>query len=538
MLPPHVLPWEACDPARLAGVVGVLSDIDDTLSVEGRIPMGVVAALAALREAGLPTIAVTGRPLGWSREVCGGLPLAATVAENGAVGLYADGSVVFAQPEDERSANALRLAETAARIVREVPGATLARDSAGRVTDIAIDHAEFTHLPPAAIDRVVALMRQAGMEATVSSIHVNGWFGAHSKASGASDAVRRLFGRDLDTERERWVYVGDSTNDEPMFERFRLSGRRRQSSRLRRPARALACVRDDARARSGVRRGGRAAARVSDALSRPMRTRRQVLAAAAALSLGAAVSLGLARFSYALLLPPMRQDLGWTYLVAGAMNTANAAGYLVGALAAPAMLQRLGAAWTFTLGMVFTALVLMAHALAVGDLALAALRLAAGVGSAATFVAGGLLAARLSSGDDGVGASETAGLVLGLYYGGVGAGIVASTAVVPWLAERAVEHAWQGAWVGLGVLALLCAAGSARAARRVEAAAAAGAAQAARAAAMSPSAVRRALRPALVAYFGFGLGYIGYMTFIVSLLREAGLGPASCSPSTPCSASP
>ena len=223
MIPAHVRPWADCDAAVLARVVGVLTDIDDTLSVEGRIPMGVVAALAALREAGLPTIAVTGRPVGWSREVCGGLPLAATMAENGAVGLYADGSTVFAQPEAVRAANAVRLAETAERIVREVPGATLARDSAGRVTDIAVDHAEFAHLDAAAIDRVVALMREAGMEATVSSIHVNGWFGTHTKASGARDAVRRLFDRELDGERERWVYVGDSTNDQPMFERFALS---------------------------------------------------------------------------------------------------------------------------------------------------------------------------------------------------------------------------------------------------------------------------------------------------------------------------
>jgi HAD superfamily hydrolase (TIGR01484 family) len=223
MLPPHVRPWDTCPTDALANVVGVLTDIDDTLSVEGRIPMGVVAAIAAMREAGLPTIAVTGRPLGWSVEVCGGLPLAATMAENGAVGLFPDGSIHFAQPEDERTRNAAKLAAAAARIVREVPGATLARDSAGRVTDIAVDHAEFAHLDAGAIARVVALMRAEGMEATVSSIHVNGWFGAHTKASGARDAVRRLFGRDLDAERDRWIYVGDSTNDQPMFERFALS---------------------------------------------------------------------------------------------------------------------------------------------------------------------------------------------------------------------------------------------------------------------------------------------------------------------------
>ena len=249
---------------------------------------------------------------------------------------------------------------------------------------------------------------------------------------------------------------------------------------------------------------------------------RRELALAGALSLGAAVSLGLARFSYALLLPPMREDLGWSYLLAGAMNTANAAGYLVGALAAPLLLARLGAARTFTLGIVFTALALMAHALAIGEGALAALRVAAGVGSAATFVAGGLLAARLSGG----GARAAAGLVLGVYYGGVGAGIVAATAVVPWLSARDVAHAWQGAWAGLGLLALACAAGSWKAAARIESDTAAASAAADGALSWPAAHVRRVLRPALVAYFGFGLGYIGYMTFVVSLLREAGLGSA------------
>ena len=103
------------------------------------------------------------------------------------------------------------------------PGATLSDDSAGRITDIAIDHAEFRVLDAASIDRVVAVMREEGMTATVSSIHVNGWFGPHSKLTGATWIVRRLFGRDLDAERERWLYVGDSTNDEPMFRAFPLS---------------------------------------------------------------------------------------------------------------------------------------------------------------------------------------------------------------------------------------------------------------------------------------------------------------------------
>ena len=101
-----------------------------------------------------------------------------------------------------------------------MPGTTLARDSAGRETDIAIDHSEFTQLPPAQIAQVVAVMQRAGMNATVSSIHINGWFGAHNKLAGARWIVRELFQRELDAEIERWVYVGDSTNDQIMFGHF------------------------------------------------------------------------------------------------------------------------------------------------------------------------------------------------------------------------------------------------------------------------------------------------------------------------------
>jgi HAD superfamily hydrolase (TIGR01484 family) len=226
VIPPSVAPWSRCDPRLLHDVRGVLTDIDDTLTTDGAIPMGVVAALAALREAALPVIAVTGRPMGWSRAIARQAPLAAIVAENGGVALVREGDEVrieYADPEAVRTANAARLRAALARIAAELPAATPARDSAGRVTDIAIDHAEFAHLDAAQILRVVALMQGEGMNATVSSIHINGWFGANTKLSGATWMVRRLLGRDLDAERARWLYVGDSTNDELMFASFPLS---------------------------------------------------------------------------------------------------------------------------------------------------------------------------------------------------------------------------------------------------------------------------------------------------------------------------
>jgi hydroxymethylpyrimidine pyrophosphatase-like HAD family hydrolase len=148
----------------------------------------------------------------------------AIVAENGAVGLvHKNGlplSKLYQQDTPTRISNFARMQQVLAKIEQTVPGAQRSQDSAGRETDIAIDHSEFTHLPQAAMDRVVRIMQTEGMTATVSSIHINGWFGQHSKLTGARWIVRQLWGRDLDAEMDRWVYVGDSTNDQVMFERF------------------------------------------------------------------------------------------------------------------------------------------------------------------------------------------------------------------------------------------------------------------------------------------------------------------------------
>ena len=239
---------------------------------------------------------------------------------------------------------------------------------------------------------------------------------------------------------------------------------------------------------------------------------------ACALALGTAVSLGLARFSYAMFLPPMREDLGWSYLTAGAMNTSNAAGYLAGALLAPAWLRILGTRGAFLAGTAATAAFVAAHGLTLADPPLYLFRFLSGLASAVAFVAGGLLAAQL------VGAAPakagrtppTAGLVLGIYYGGAGLGIVVSAVAVPLLAGRATVHAWQGGWIALGALGGIVTAVIGAATRGLASASPGGAGPRARLARFP----WRRFRPALVAYLMFGLGYIGYMTFIVTLLRE------------------
>jgi len=242
---------------------------------------------------------------------------------------------------------------------------------------------------------------------------------------------------------------------------------------------------------------------------------------ALALSMGAAVSLGLARFSYGLLLPPMRADLGWSYALAGGMNTANAVGYLVGALVTPALMRRHGAMRVLIVGALLATLFMTGSGFVTSAPALLSQRLLAGLASAWVFVAGGLLAARL-----GAAQPSRSSFLLGLYYGGTGFGILLSALVVPAVLQAAagVAHGWAWAW---WALALASALGTALLAWAVHAMAGQGLATPG---AMAGGAAQHASEPvalhrfgwALAGYTLFGAGYIGYMTFIIALLREQG----------------
>lgn len=204
----------------------MFTDIDDTLTRDGEITPDALDALHALRAARVPVFAVTGRSAGWSEPFARDWPIEGIVAENGAVALVRqdDGlAVEFAQDEATRRADAARRARAAQDVLRQVPGASLARDSPGRLTDLAIDHGEFSHLDDSQVAAVVAVLQHHGMHATVSSIHVNGWYGEHDKLTGARWILRRCRGRLLDDEIDRWLFVGDSTNDQRMFGRFPLS---------------------------------------------------------------------------------------------------------------------------------------------------------------------------------------------------------------------------------------------------------------------------------------------------------------------------
>jgi predicted MFS family arabinose efflux permease len=248
----------------------------------------------------------------------------------------------------------------------------------------------------------------------------------------------------------------------------------------------------------------------------------RALRLALALSVGAAISLGITRFSYGLLLPPMRADLQWSYTLAGAMNTFNALGYLVGALTTPWLLRRWGSGALLLAGSLAASVFMAGSGFFTAAAPLLAQRLLAGVASAWIFVAGGLLAARLAAAHP-----RRSGLLLGLYYGGTGLGIVLSALLVPAVlhAARAQAHGWAWAW---WALAAACAAGTAVIAwparvlgARTQEPAGAGS----DAAAGEPRRIGQ-LAWGLAGYACFGVGYIGYMTFVIALLRDQGVGTA------------
>jgi HAD superfamily hydrolase (TIGR01484 family) len=206
-------------------IVGVFTDIDDTLTTEGAITPNALQALHNLKAKGLMVIPITGRPVGWSVPFASTWPVDAMVAENGAVALLPDATQnqvtkIYQQDLITRTHNSQAIQRIATRVLKEIPGTVIAQDSHGRETDIAFDHSEFHQLSKEKIQQVVQLLELEGMTATISSIHINAWFGNHNKWYGAQWILKELTGRDLKQELDQWVYVGDSTNDQVMFEHF------------------------------------------------------------------------------------------------------------------------------------------------------------------------------------------------------------------------------------------------------------------------------------------------------------------------------
>ncbi|MBT6339627.1 MAG: HAD-IIB family hydrolase [Desulfobacula sp.] len=208
------------------GITYLLTDIDDTITNNGKIPACAFQAMENLDTAGIKVIPITGRPSGWCDHIARMWPVKGIVGENGAFYFVYDNQTKrmirrYFKPALEREQDQKKMTVIKEKILESIPGCVVSADQAYREADLAIDFAEDVPLlSQTDIDRIVDIFEQNGATAKVSSIHVNGWFGSYDKLSMTKILFTEIFKTDLDAIRQDVIFVGDSPNDEPMFEYF------------------------------------------------------------------------------------------------------------------------------------------------------------------------------------------------------------------------------------------------------------------------------------------------------------------------------
>jgi HAD superfamily hydrolase (TIGR01484 family) len=220
---------EAADAATLQAVRYVLCDLDDTVTLDGRLPAGSYGALERLSQSGRDVVVVTGRPAGWCDLIARWWPVAGVIGENGALYFAYDHAAqrmtrVYSRADAERQADQARMRALFGDVQARFPDARLAADQPYRISDIAIDICEdVTPLPAADVAAIVDLLQNAGATVKVSSIHINAWIGDFTKREMVQRFFQEHLGVDATGILDRIIYVGDSPNDEPMFEAFELT---------------------------------------------------------------------------------------------------------------------------------------------------------------------------------------------------------------------------------------------------------------------------------------------------------------------------
>ncbi len=210
--------------APLKPVRFLLTDIDDTMTTDGQLSPEAYAALFNLQRAGIKIIPITGRPAGWCEMIARFWPVAGVVGENGGFYFHYTNKKMhrwFAQSADLRSVNSAKLDSIQNEILQKIPGTQVSSDQFCRLTDLAIDFCEdVTRLPESDVKKIVQIFESHHAVAKISSIHVNGWFGHHTKLSTSLQLLSDLFQMTPEDARLHCAYAGDSPNDEPMFEFF------------------------------------------------------------------------------------------------------------------------------------------------------------------------------------------------------------------------------------------------------------------------------------------------------------------------------
>ncbi len=210
-------------------LVYLFTDLDDTLTVNGMLPAESYGMVWRLHEAGVRVVVVTGRPAGWCDHLARMWPVDGVVGENGAFFFAYDRQRRkmerrYLLSPAEREEGRRRLARVRERALAEVHGCAVAADQPYRIADLAIDFCEDVEpLPMDEVRRIAEIAREEGATAKISSIHVNCWYGDFDKVSCARFYVRERSRLDWTEARTRSLFVGDSPNDEPMFEGMEYS---------------------------------------------------------------------------------------------------------------------------------------------------------------------------------------------------------------------------------------------------------------------------------------------------------------------------
>jgi hypothetical protein len=223
---PKMKPIEKMPRAVKKTIRYVLADIDDTLTLDGRLPAVVFVAMEDLKKAGMCMIPITGRPAGWCDHIARMWPVDGVVGENGALYFYYDVEQRkmrrrYFISDEQRRADRKKLEKLKREILDKIPGCRVSADQRYREADLAIDYCE--DVPPLsmdAVDRIVRLFEAAGARAKVSSIHVNGWYGEYDKLTMTRLLFAEVFKDDLEAVKENAIFIGDSPNDVPMFQFF------------------------------------------------------------------------------------------------------------------------------------------------------------------------------------------------------------------------------------------------------------------------------------------------------------------------------
>ncbi len=212
--------------AGLGLVQAVFTDVDGTLTSGGRLRASTLRAIEALVEGGVDVVLVSGRPAGWGEAWARQWPVAGVIVENGGLYFVRRGArleKVYAQPPRVRGPNRRALEAHVRAALKVVPGARLSADSAYTEVDLAIDYAEDVQLGAGAADRLERFLRARRVTAVRSSVHVNCWLGRFDKRTAVERFLAREWGTRLEPRERRFVYVGDSFNDQPLFAAFPLS---------------------------------------------------------------------------------------------------------------------------------------------------------------------------------------------------------------------------------------------------------------------------------------------------------------------------